>query len=378
MHRIPGSAIVLGLSMGLLLLSLAIPGLRSVPSATAADEEMVARGRYLASTTCMECHTQRVAGDPYHLDRAKLFAGGEEFEGPWGEVYARNITSDRETGIGSWTEEDIKRAITQGISKDGTKLLVMPWELFRGLADEDVSAIAAYVKTIPAVRNQVPPAKLAPPEAVAGFINSIPPLRAVVPPTLFSQPRDVFHDFFFHGGPFASRPAPPGFRAPEGKDSAERGRYLAQNLLGCNFCHSPNLAGGTPPYFAPNISPDRETGIGSWSKEQIVRALREGVRPDGRRINPPMIAGDLALARLSDDDVYNVIAYLQSVPPVRRAAGQPNPAFPPPPPGPPPGPPAALPRTGEPVSLLYLVAGLAALGCGALGLGLGLAARRRS
>ncbi len=326
-----------------------------------AEDDLVSRGRYLANTTCVECHTMRVPGDPYHLDRTKLFGGGVAFEGPWGVVYSKNISSDVETGIGAWAEADLKRSISEGIAKDGTKLVLMPWEIFRGLADEDVSAIAAYLKTVPAVKNVVPEAKLASAQQVGGFISSIPPLRAAVPASLYSDPRSVFHDFVFGGDPAASKPAPPGFRAPQGRDSVERGAYLARNILACTVCHAPNLAGGTPPFFGPNITPDRETGIGSWSKEHIVRALREGVRPDGRRLSPDMPAGDLAFGRLTDDDIYNVIAFVQSVPPVRRARGEPNPIIAGPPPGAQPGAaPAALPRTGETDigAFLALAAGL--------------------
>lgn len=78
----------------------------------------------------------------------------------------------------------------------------------------------------------------------------------------------------------------------------------------------------------------------------MTKALREGIRPDGRRLSPVMPAGALAFGNLSDDEVYNVVAYLQSVPAVRRAPSEPNPAFPLPP-GPPPGAPAALPATGS-------------------------------
>ena len=295
----------------------------------------------------MDCHTVRVEGDPYTLDPSKLFAGGEPFEGPWGAVYSANITSDAETGIGAWTDEEIGRAITEGIGRDGTKLLVMPWEFFQGLSNEDVNNIVAYLRTLPAVKHTPPPAQLAPPEAVAGFVNSIPPLKAAVPPELYASPRDVFHDFFFTGAPSAVPPAAPDFTAPQGTNSPERGGYLVKNLLGCAFCHAPNLAGGMAPIFGPNITPDQETGIGAWSKEDIVRALREGVRPDGRRLAPVMPSAGLAFGNLGDDEVYNVVAYLQSVPAVSRAPGEADPAFPGPPPPPAGPPPAALPKTGD-------------------------------
>lgn len=388
MPRVPGSAIAFGLGIGLLFLSILSGGEARTPSVAASGHDLVARGEYLANTTCVNCHSPRVVGDPYRIDRTKLFAGWEEFPGPWGVVYARNITPDMDTGIGSWSVDDIKRSVRDGVAKDGTKLLVMPWEIFRGLSDDDLTAIATYLKSIPGIRNPIAPAKLAPPDAVAGFVNSIPPLRAAVPPALYSQPRDVFHDFFFGNPvvtPAMSQLPPSGFQAPQGKDSIERGVYLSQNILACTACHGPNLAGGIPPFFAANITPDKETGIGSWSKAQIVKALREGIRPEGRRLSPAMPSADLGYGPLTDDDVYNVIAYIQSIPAVRRAPGEPNPAMPgpppgppgpPPPPPPPPGTPASLPRTGESPSVFSLVVAAVLLGGGALGLGLRVRYRR--
>lgn len=316
------------------------------PAPVIAADDQAASGKMLAQSICIACHSQLVQGDPYHLDSAKLYAGGEAFEGPWGKIFSANITPDKETGIGNWTDAQIKRAINEGISADGKKLILMPWEIFRGLSDDDLNAIVAYLKTLPPIKNMVPEAQLAPPEAIAGFVGSIPPLKAAVPPALYASPRDVFHDFFFPSDPSAVPPAPAGFKAPQGKDSPARGGYLVKNLLACAACHAVNLAGGTPPFFAPNITPDRDTGIGNWSKEDMVKALREGIRPDGRRLSPVMPAGALLYGNLSDDEVYNVVAYLKSVPAVRRAPGEPNPAFPLPP-GPPPGAPAALPSTGS-------------------------------
>ncbi|MBI2886130.1 MAG: c-type cytochrome [Chloroflexi bacterium] len=392
----------LSLTTQLILTALLLAGsamatwlLTAGPSVASAQEDAISKGRAMARTVCMECHSPRVAGDPYRLDPAKLFAGDEPFEGPWGTVYASNITSDRETGISAWTDAELKRAIVEGIARDGTKLLVMPWELFRGLADEDINNIVAYLRTVPAVRHTPPAAQLAPPEAVAGFINSVPPLRAAVPPSLFSSPRAVFHDYFFATSPSANPPAPPGFQAPQGKDSPARGGYLVKNLLGCTFCHAPNLAGGTAPIFAPNITPDIETGIGLWTKEEIVRVLREGLRPTGLlrregvprpegqaapgvRLLSPGMPSTTAFVNLSDDEVYNVVAYLKSIPAVRRAPEETNPAFPGPPPPPRPAPvaapvPVALPRTGDAGTLWLVLTPLA----GAAALASGLLLRRR-
>lgn len=385
----------LGLTLVLLSGIAVVLGLTAArPSTVLAADDAVAKGKVMVQSICMECHSARAPGDPYHLDASKLFGGGEEFEGPWGKVYASNISSDKETGIGAWTDAQIKQAITKGIDDEGEKLLVMPWEIFRGLDDDDVNNIVAYLRTVPAIRNTPPKDELAPPEAVAAFVDSIPPLKAAVPPSLFSSPRDVFHDYFFSTQIHASQPAPAGFQAPQGKDSPARGGYLVKNLLGCTFCHAPNLAGGVPPIYAPNITPDVETGTGLWTKEDLVRVLREGLRPTGLqrrdpsrppredaqpglRLLSPAMPSTTAFVNLSDDEVYNVIAYLKSIPPVRRAQGEPNPAFPfpqPPPPAPSAVAPAALPRTGESTSLWLMLATLA--GTGALASGLLLRRRR--
>ncbi|MEK7214391.1 MAG: c-type cytochrome [Chloroflexota bacterium] len=373
-----GSATLLrfGSILGMLgVISLGISLTQPKP-VTAADDQ-VAFGRMVTRSVCMECHTQRVAGDPFTLDATKAFAGGEEFDGPWGTVYARNITQDKATGIGNWTDAEIKRAINEGIAKDGTKLLVMPWEFFRGMSDDDLNAVVAYLKTVPAVSNTLPPAKLAPPEAVAGFIGSIPPLKAVAPEALFARPRDVFHDFVFGGDPKAPKAAAPGFKAPQGKDSPARGEYLAKTAFACVACHNADFAGGTPPFFAANITPDKQFGIGNWSKEMIVRALREGIDDEGKRLSPVMPSAGLAYGVLDNDEAYNIIAFLQSLPAVARPGGAPQrpPAAPAPAVPLAPAVPAALPNTGD--AQLPLLAAVAVLaGTGALGSGLWMRRRR--
>ncbi len=356
-----------GLLVGITLL---FSGALFPTAARAADVE---NGRRLAQTACMECHTERSA-NPYQLDLNKLYAGGEAFDGPWGTVFSRNLTPDKATGIGNWTDAQIRRSVTEGLDDEGQKLILMPWERFRSWASADLDDVIAYLRTLPAIKNDVRDDKLAPPPAVAGFIGSIPPLRNVVPQALYSSPRDVFHDFVAAGGDTSIPAAAAGFTAPQGRDSVARGAYLTRNVLGCIDCHSSNMAGGAPPFFAPNGTPDKATGVGNWSKESFVRLLREGVKPDGTRLSPIMPAAQLGYGQLSDEDVYNVIAYLQSIPAVSRAQGQPNPMFAPPPGAGGPPAPAGLPNTGDtfgPWAIGVLAAGLV------LALG-GLVVRRRT
>jgi hypothetical protein len=95
----------------------------------------------------MECHTPMVRGQR-QFDR--LGAGGFEFPGPWGVSVSRNITSHKEKGIGDWSDAEIKRAITHGVRKDGTKLKPpMGFEWYARMTDEDLSAVVAYLRTVP-------------------------------------------------------------------------------------------------------------------------------------------------------------------------------------------------------------------------------------
>jgi len=112
--------------------------------------DKVKKGFYLATIAhCMECHTPM---GPRGRDFAsKLGTGGFEFPGPWGVSVSRNITSSKEKGIGGWTDEEIKRAITQGVSRDGSKLKPpMGYHYYSTVSTDDLDAIVAYLRTVPA------------------------------------------------------------------------------------------------------------------------------------------------------------------------------------------------------------------------------------
>jgi mono/diheme cytochrome c family protein len=125
-------------------------------------EQKLEHGRYLTTVMgCNDCHTPAALyGAP---DTTRRLAGSElGWQGPWGVTFARNLTSDTETGLGSWTEGQIVTAIREGRRPDGTPLLPpMPWPSFAHLTDADANAIAFYIKSVPAVRHvnlkQVPP-----------------------------------------------------------------------------------------------------------------------------------------------------------------------------------------------------------------------------
>jgi mono/diheme cytochrome c family protein len=126
--------------------------------------DKAARGAYLVNSVmgCTDCHTpiDPTTGAP-QMD--KYLAGQQPYEGPWGIVYGGNITPDHETGIGAWTEEEIKRALVSGIAKDGRRLILMPWYAYTALTAEDADAVVYYLKNeLPAVSNQIPAASLNP------------------------------------------------------------------------------------------------------------------------------------------------------------------------------------------------------------------------
>jgi len=127
-----------------------VPPGATKPLPEAAMKDAAKRGFYLVTIGhCMECHTPVVNG---HRDfKNALGTGGERFEGPWGVSVSRNITSHKADGIGAWTDNEVKRAITKGVRKDGTKLRPpMGYDWYARMTDADLSAIIAYLRTLPA------------------------------------------------------------------------------------------------------------------------------------------------------------------------------------------------------------------------------------
>lgn len=121
------------------------------------QEQKVARGEYLTTImACNDCHTPGTFyGSP---DFTRKLAGSElGWVGPWGTTYARNLTPEAQTGIGKWSEDDIVKTIRTGQRADGSAVLPpMPWPMYSGLTDEDAYAVAAYLKSLPAISHKVP------------------------------------------------------------------------------------------------------------------------------------------------------------------------------------------------------------------------------
>src|SRR5581483_3109920 len=170
----------------------------------------LARGQYLTSVApCWECHTDHDISTP-ELSRieAKKGAGWTMPVPELGSVTAPNITPDRETGIGSWTDDEIARAIQEGVDKNGRALFpIMPYLEFRNLTDEDIASIVVYLRTIPPVKNVVPATRLVFPLSV--LVKTMPQ-------------------------PLTAHPPQPPRATPEA-----RGEYLVHSVLLCHECHTP-------------------------------------------------------------------------------------------------------------------------------------------
>ncbi len=291
---------------GLLAVLAALTVLPAGAREPAQEDDPIRRGEYLATISgCKGCHTPI---DPTTtLPVAGMeFAGGYLFDlGPAGTVLSKNLTSDPETGVGSWTDEELKAAIVTGVSPDGLhQFPIMPYPYFSKMADEDLDALVAYLRTLPPVRNEVPRDPVLPAEALPAI------------------------------------PRVDGITAPDPSDTAARGRYLMTALLACSDCHTPldpetgapltdlYLAGGQPyegPWgivYGANITPHETTGLGAWSDEDIERVLRSGIRPDGRQV---LLMPWPDYTALTEEDMAAVIYYLRNeVPAVEREVPAPE------------------------------------------------------
>ena len=254
----------------------------------------VQRGEYLArAADCMVCHTAQ-GGTPY--------AGGFAFTLPFGTIYSTNITPDRETGIGAYSDADFLRAIHRGVRRDGARLYpAMPFTSYTYMTDADALAIKAYLFSLPPVHAPARPNTLSFPFSQRGLM------------TLWSLPFNPDRRF-----------------EPNTSQSVawNRGAYLAEALAHCGECHTPrNLAfaldnrrkfGGavTAGWRAYNISNDKGTGIGAWSDDQVFAYLSGGhATGHGTATGPMGEAVDNSFSQMAPSDVHALEAYLRTVPP---------------------------------------------------------------
>jgi mono/diheme cytochrome c family protein len=268
-------------------------------------QSAVERGDYLVNTimACGNCHTPRDDKGKPIADRA--FSGSLTITTPAFIATASNITPDVETGLGSWSDAEIKRALVEGIRPDHGHLAgvplaaVMPANFYRALLPEDLDAVIAYLHTVKPVRNQV----------------TEPQYKAPV-----------------HRDPYPAAEA--GFSKDMLSDPVRRGAYLV-TIGHCMECHSawsrgvsdfkgglgrggrafPGAEGDGTPSIAANITSDPTAGIGAWTDQEIARAIREGVARDGHALKPPMAYRYYAGLKVTD--LVDIIAYLRTVPPLQ-------------------------------------------------------------
>jgi mono/diheme cytochrome c family protein len=261
--------------------------------ASLAQADPVTRGEYLArAADCTACHT---------APGGKDLAGGLGFKLPFGTLYSTNITSDKDTGIGNYTDAEFIAAVRQGVRRDGARLYpAMPYASYSYLTDADVLAIKAYLFSVPAVRVALPANTLAFPFnqrwAMIGW--------AVV----FNR------DTRF---------------APDSAQSAEwnRGAYLVEALVHCGECHTPRNVGFAldnrnkfvgavaAGWRAFNITSDKATGIGGWKDEELVSYLSIGhATGHGTASGPMGEAVDHSFRYLAKQDIGAIVTYLRSVP----------------------------------------------------------------
>jgi mono/diheme cytochrome c family protein len=256
-------------------------------------ETPVERGRYLVETIagCGNCHTPMGPAGP---ERDRQLAGGlVVLDIPVMRAVAPNITPDVATGIGAWSDAEIARAIREGVRPDGRVLgPPMPFGLYRGLADEDLAAIVAYLRTVPPVTN-----------AVERSTYSFPLPESYGPPVGQVQ-------------------------APGRSDPVAYGAYLAGPVGHCIECHTPAGEEGHPDFahrlgwggfeipgpWGVSVTPDiTPTALGAWSDAEIVRAITTGVSRDGRQLMPPMAYA--YYAGIAPDDLAAIVAYLRTLKP---------------------------------------------------------------
>lgn len=261
------------------------------PSLAKAD--VVTRGEYLTrAADCEACHTAK-GGVPY--------AGGLAFKLPFGTLYSPNITPDKETGIGNWTDADFLNAVHKGIAPDGSRLYpAFPYPSYTLLTDDDALAIKAYLFSLKPVRQETPENTLAFP---------------------FNQRWGMMFWSLFYNSDERYRPNP--------NQSAEwnRGAYLAEALGHCGECHTPRnllqavdnkkkFAGAvTAGWRAYNITQDKGTGIGSWDLETTANFLAHGhVEGFGTASGPMGEAIDMSLRHMAPEDIKALVVYLKTIP----------------------------------------------------------------
>jgi len=263
------------------------------PSAAAANAQQIERGRYLAAAgDCVACHT---------LPRTAPFSGGRPVETPFGVVLSANLTPDPETGIGRYDNETFYRALHEGIDRNGHHLYpAFPYPYYARVTREDSDALLAYLRSLPPVIHAIDRNQL-------HFPFNFRPMVAVWNLLYLDK----------HG------------YQQDKAQSAEwnRGAYLVEGLGHCQACHTPRNRLGGPEkdeafrggrfadWFAPDITPNRRTGIGAWGREAVIEFLRTGRNVHSGAAGEMAEVVSFSTSRMTDADIGAVATYLASLRP---------------------------------------------------------------
>jgi mono/diheme cytochrome c family protein len=280
------------------------------------DPDDVSRGAYVVEhvAACGDCHTPRTQSGELDMSRwlagVEVFADLDTLDPEVGAIGAPNLTP---AALADWTDDEIKNAFLNGVDEDGDALFpIMPYPVFHNMTDADADQIVAYLRSIPAVENEIPERQPLP----FPFNDPAQPVPESAIPHTTLDSTDV------------------NFAA------AERGRYLAGRIGACMECHTPPaqgpipldltklFAGGrgfelglpSPPFppviFSRNITP-HANGIQGWTAEDVQVLLLDGVDPAGNGVCPPMPSGpDGAFGGLTEQDALDIGYYVTTLPPI--------------------------------------------------------------
>ncbi|NTJ11613.1 c-type cytochrome [Rhizobium lusitanum] len=255
-------------------------------------------GEYIArQADCVACHT---------TEHGLPFTGGLKMGTPLGFIFTTNITPDRETGIGSYTLAEFDNAVRRGVARDGRRLYpAMPYPSYAKMTDEDIRALYDF------------------------FMHGVTPARQESRPSEIAWPLNMRWPLAFWNIPFYD-PLP--FRPDPTKDAQwNRGAYLVQGAGHCGSCHTPRglamqekaldqdsdryLSGALlDGWYAPSLRNDANTGLGRWSKEDIVRFLRSGRNQHGVVFGSMLEAFNNSTQFMSNEDLAAIAVYLKSLP----------------------------------------------------------------
>lgn len=259
---------------------------------------------------CTSCHAAPASAkcdDPKTKDKFSL-SGGRCLKTKFGTFYVPNISPDKESGIGGWSDADFVKAMKEGTSPEGENYYpAFPYTSYQRMREKDLLDLKAFMDTLPAVNSDIPDHDL-------GFPYNI---RASL---------TVWKWLFLDGKTFEPD--------PEKSDKLNRGAYLVEGPGHCAECHSPRnflgviieekkYSGGPNPEgegIIPNITP-HESGIADWSEEDIVTALETGLTPEFDSFGGSMVKVQENMAALSTDDRAAIAAYLKSLPAIPSSAG---------------------------------------------------------